>query len=89
MSSGMNRAQAEEYAKTMTYRQAVSNIKNCRGIKYRKATMIKLHELADIADTLVLCNECIANNDGNLCVVAAYINEDGNGFCNCGERRKS
>ena len=52
MSSGMNTEQAKEYAKTMTYSQAVSNIKHGKGIKYRKATMIKLRELAEIADRL-------------------------------------
>ena len=58
MSSGMNRTQAEEYAKTMTYKQAIGNIWTSKGIKYRKATMIKLHELAEIADKLVLCKDC-------------------------------
>ena len=58
MSSGMNRARAEEYAKTMTYKQAISNIRTGKGIMYRKATMIKLYELAEIADKLVQCNNC-------------------------------
>ena len=58
MSSGMNRTQAEEYAKTMTYKQAIGNIWKGKGIKYRKATMIKLHELAEIADRLLLCKNC-------------------------------
>ena len=52
MSSGMNLEQAREYAKTMTYKQAVGNVFSSRGIKYRKATMIKLRELAEIADRL-------------------------------------
>ena len=52
MSSGMNTEQAKEYAKTMTYTEAVSNIKHAKGIKYRKATMIKIRELAEIADRL-------------------------------------
>ena len=52
MSSGMNTEQAKEYAKTMTYREAVSNVKYSKFIKYRKATMIKLRELAEIADRL-------------------------------------
>lgn len=61
MSSGMNKAQAEEYAKTMTYKQAINNIWAGKGIMYRKATMIKLHELAVIADKLVLCKDCEAS----------------------------
>lgn len=52
MSSGMNLEQAKEYAKTMTYSEAVSNVKYSKGIKYRKATMIKLRELAEIAGRL-------------------------------------
>ena len=52
MSSGMNVEQAKEYAKTMTYLEAVSNVRYSKGIKYRKATMIKLRELAEIADRL-------------------------------------
>lgn len=52
MSSGMNVEQAKEYAGTMTYRQAISNVGSGKFIKYRKATMIKLRELAEIADRL-------------------------------------
>lgn len=52
MGSGMNVEQAKEYAKTMTYSEAVSNVRYSKGIKYRKATMIKLRELAEIADRL-------------------------------------
>lgn len=48
----MNTEQAKEYAKTMTYSEAVSNVRYSKGIKYRKATMIKLRELAEIADRL-------------------------------------
>ena len=56
MSSGMNTEQAKEYAKTMTYSEAVSNVRYSKGIKYRKATMIKLRELAEIADSLDKAN---------------------------------
>lgn len=52
MSSGMNTEQAKAYAKTMTYRQAISNCYHAKGIMFRKATMIKLCELAEIADRL-------------------------------------
>ena len=52
MGSGMNIEQAKEYAKTMTYSKAVSNVRYSKGIKYRKATMIKLRELSKIADML-------------------------------------
>lgn len=38
MGSGMNLEQAKEYAKTMTYSEAVSNVKYGKFIKYRKAT---------------------------------------------------
>lgn len=56
MSSGMDTEQAKEYAKTMTYSEAVSNVRYSKGIKYRKATMIKLRELAEIADSLDKAN---------------------------------
>ena len=48
------------------------------------------HQIKDQADmvSVVQCKDCIRNNDGNLCDVAYYINEDGDGFCNCGERRE-
>lgn len=46
----MNREEAEIYAKQMTYRDAVYNALCGRAIPYRKATMIKLHELLEIAD---------------------------------------
>lgn len=57
MSSGMNVEQAKEYAGTMTYRQAISNVGSGKFIKYRKATMIKLRELAEIADSEEMKNE--------------------------------
>ena len=36
---------------------------------------------------VVRCKDCIRNNDGNFCDIAFFINDDGDGFCNCGERR--
>lgn len=39
-------------------------------------------------EVVVRCKDCRRNNDGNLCDIAYYINEDGDGFCNCGERRE-
>ena len=45
----MNRDEAEEYAKHMTYEDAVFNALQGRAIPYRKATLIKLHELLELA----------------------------------------
>ena len=45
----MTREEAEAYAKGMTYRDAVYNALQGRAIPYRKATMIKLHELLKVA----------------------------------------
>ena len=45
----MNREEATEYAKHMTYEDAVYNALQGRSIPYRKATMIKLHELLEVA----------------------------------------
>ena len=41
----MTREEAEEYAKEMTYRDAINNLKQARSIPYRKATFIKVNEL--------------------------------------------
>lgn len=43
----MNREEAEEYAKNMTYRDAIYNALQGKCIPYRKATLIKLYELLD------------------------------------------
>lgn len=97
MSSGMNRAQAEEYAKTMTYKQAISNIWTGKGIMYRKATMIKLHELAEIADRLVMCKDCKWWQDSEVgvveCPICTRIHDmvfemGADGYCSKGERRE-
>lgn len=47
----MNREEAEEYAKEMTYRDAVYNALQGKCIPYRKATLIKLHELLDMVES--------------------------------------
>ena len=91
MSSRMNRTQAEEYAKTMTYKQAISNIRTGKGIVYRKATMIKLNELAEIADRLVMCKDCEyavgPSFDGYLhCDVLKILIYE-TGYCSYGVRR--
>ena len=90
MGSGMNVEQAKEYAKTMTYRQAISNVGSGKFIKYRKATMIKFRELAEIADGLVTCQECRKRMTGdcpmcNGCKLERIPTED-NDFCSYGER---
>ena len=41
----MTREKAEEYAKTMTYEDALHNLSRARAIPYRKATLIKVNEL--------------------------------------------
>ena len=46
----MSREEAEEYAKGMTYRDAVYNALQGKCIPYRKATLIKLHELLDMIE---------------------------------------
>lgn len=46
----MNKQEAEEYAKNMTYRDAVYNALQGRCIPYRKATLIKLYELLNMVE---------------------------------------
>ena len=49
--------EAREYAKTMTYRDAVFNLMKARAIPYRKATFIKIKELLDIIESNALEQE--------------------------------
>lgn len=51
-SQGMTREEAKEYAKTMTYRDAIYNLTRAKCIPYRKATFIKVYELLDILDKI-------------------------------------
>ena len=67
MSSGMNLEEAKEYAETMSYRKAINNIRYAKGIAYKKATWIKLRELAEIADRLVYCEKCDYWQNRHLC----------------------
>ena len=46
----MTREEAEEYAKEMTYRNAIYNALQGKCIPYRKATLIKLYELLDMVE---------------------------------------
>ena len=50
MGDRMTREEAEEYAKEMTYRDAVYNALQGKCIPYRKATLIKLYELMDMIE---------------------------------------
>lgn len=43
----MTREEAEKYAKNMTYRGAIYNLKQAKSVPYRKATFIKVDELLD------------------------------------------
>ena len=48
----MTKEEAIGCAKNMTYQEAVRNTIYAKGIRYKKATRIKLHELAEIADKI-------------------------------------
>lgn len=48
----MTREKAEEIAKEMTYRDAVYFALQGKCIPYKKATLIKLHELLDVVERL-------------------------------------
>ena len=47
----MTREEAEDYAKKMSYRDAVCNALQGKCIPYRKATLIKLYELLDMVES--------------------------------------
>jgi len=46
----MTTEEAKEYAKHMTYSDAVQNALKAKCVPYRKATLMKLHELLDIIE---------------------------------------
>lgn len=46
----MTREEAKEYAKSMTYRDAILNLAQAKSIPYRKATFIKIYELLDLIE---------------------------------------
>ena len=48
----MTREEAIECAKKMTYQEAIRNTIYAKGVRYKKATRIKLQKLAEIADAL-------------------------------------
>ena len=48
----MTKDEAIECAKNMTYQEAIRNTIYAKGVRYKKATRIKLHELAEIADKI-------------------------------------
>lgn len=48
----MTKDEAIECAKNMTYQEAIRNTIYAKGVKYKKATRIKLQELAEIADKI-------------------------------------
>ena len=63
----MTREEANEYAKTMTYQDAIYNLMQAKGIPYRKATLAKINELLNELSRFELppatadvrkCNEC-------------------------------
>ena len=47
----MTREEAEDYAKKMSYRDAVYNALQGKCIPYRKATLMKLYELLDMVES--------------------------------------
>ena len=46
----MTNDEAIEYAKTMTYQDAIYNLMRARCVPYRKATFIKIKELLEIIE---------------------------------------
>lgn len=52
----MTREEAETYAKTMTYEDALYNLSQARAIPYRKATFIKVNELIKALSQEPICD---------------------------------
>ena len=47
----MNRDEANEYAKDMTYMDALANLKAAKCVPYKKATLAKVQELVDLLES--------------------------------------
>ena len=71
----MTREEAEIYAKTMTYEDALYNLSQARAIPYRKATFIKVNELIKtlLQEPKYPCDVCMYNPpssaDGKPCTM--------------------
>lgn len=61
----MTREEAEIYAKTMTYEDALYNLSQARAIPYRKATFIKVNELIK-ALSQEPCDDAISQKENSL-----------------------
>ena len=46
----MTENEAIEYAKTMTYKDAIYNLKQAKSVPYKKATFIKINELLELIE---------------------------------------
>ena len=86
--------EAVEYAKTMSYTEAVYNALQGRAVPYKKATKIKLDELLEIAESLPIhCKDCEywekAENSlqGRCCLLQMY--PTGEWFCGNGKRKEN
>lgn len=54
--------EAKKYAKNMTYREAICNLKQAKSVPYRKATFIKVNELLDELEQEPFMNKlCISS----------------------------
>ena len=51
----MTREEAKEYAKNMSYADAIYNLYQAKSISYKKATLIKLKEMADKIKAMENC----------------------------------
>ncbi len=55
----MNTEEAKEFAKTMTYRDAIYNLKQARCVPYKKATFEVINRLLDELDKIEHCDDCV------------------------------
>ena len=77
----MTKEEAVEYAKTMSYSEAVYNALQGRAVPYKKATKIKLDELIRKARKLDNPKDCIYCKEieqNHLRFECYWIDEDGN-----------
>lgn len=59
----MNKEEAKEFAKTMTYRDAIYNLKQARRIPYKKATFEVINKLLNELDKIESCSDCVSRQE--------------------------
>ena len=77
----MNDKEAKEYAQNMSYDSAIFNISQAKSIPYKKATLTKLHEMANKVQSIKNDYDNIANPINDMTMkISMQVTEDIDNF---------